>query len=77
MGGSQSTSSVSCWFCFRGTDDEEEREPKHTTPRKVRPSDDDYCHWVGAPDVDTKASAFIAKFHEARFMDLETQTSEI
>ncbi|KAG6522807.1 hypothetical protein ZIOFF_019962 [Zingiber officinale] len=76
MGGSQSTSSVSSWFCFRGTDEEEEREPKYT-PRKVRPSDDDCCYWVGAPDVDTKASAFIAKFHEARFLDLETQTSEI
>ncbi|RZR94094.1 hypothetical protein BHM03_00022714 [Ensete ventricosum] len=28
--------------------------------------------WVGEPDVDRKASAFIAKFHESRFMDLES-----
>lgn len=77
MGGSQSTASVSSCFCFRCADEEEEREGKHS-PSKVRPSDEDRCHWVvGEPDVDRKASSFIAKFHEARFMDLETQTSEV
>ena len=76
MGGGQSSSrSSSCFFFFRShrRDEEADGEPKYTS-RKVRPSDEDRGRWVGEPDVDVKASAFIAKFHETRFMDLERQT---
>lgn len=74
MGGNQST----C-FCFKcAVDDEEDREPRYSSSSKVRPSDEDRGrYWVGEPDVDNKATAFIAKFHEARFMDLETQTAGV
>ncbi|KAF5178724.1 hypothetical protein FRX31_031689 [Thalictrum thalictroides] len=42
--------------------------------RKVRPSDDDKAHWVAEPDIDRKASAFIARFYESRVSDPERQT---
>lgn len=42
--------------------------------RKVRPSDDDKHHWVAEPDIDRKASAFIARFYESRVSDPERQT---
>ncbi|WOL17488.1 hypothetical protein Cni_G26280 [Canna indica] len=83
MGGSQSSSSKSsssspsCFpfrSKFRDMDEEVDWEPRHSSRNKVRPSDEDRGRWVGEPDVDTKASAFIARFHEARFMDLERQT---
>ncbi|URD98614.1 hypothetical protein MUK42_31246 [Musa troglodytarum] len=75
MGGGQSSSRSSSCFFFRSQrrDDEADGEPKYTSS-KVRPSDEDRGRWVGEPDVDVKASAFIAKFHETRFMDLERQT---
>ncbi|KAI3951717.1 hypothetical protein MKW98_013775 [Papaver atlanticum] len=42
--------------------------------RKVRPSDDDKGRWVAEPDIDRKASAFIARFYESRVSDPERQT---
>ncbi|KAF8387595.1 hypothetical protein HHK36_026248 [Tetracentron sinense] len=42
--------------------------------RRVRPSDDDKVRWVAEPDIDNKASAFIAKFYETRVSDSERQT---
>ncbi|RRT64783.1 hypothetical protein B296_00009778 [Ensete ventricosum] len=72
MGGSQSSSS-SCLLFFKTKykDEEADWEPRYVS-RKIRPSDEDRGMWVGEPDVDRKASAFIAKFHESRFMDLES-----
>ncbi|RWW05917.1 hypothetical protein GW17_00030780 [Ensete ventricosum] len=71
MGGSQSSSCL----CFKPNkcrdDDEADGEARYVS-RKIRPSDEDRGRWVGEPDVDSKASAFIAKFHESRFMDLES-----
>lgn len=52
-------------------DDESDWEPRHT--RKIRPSDEDRPGRIGEPDVDIKATAFIAKFHETRFTDPERQ----
>ncbi|KAI4369346.1 hypothetical protein MLD38_017794 [Melastoma candidum] len=34
--------------------------------RKVRPSDYDKGRYVAEPGIDTKATAFIAKFHESQ-----------
>ncbi|KAL5702059.1 hypothetical protein ACHQM5_027325 [Ranunculus cassubicifolius] len=45
-----------------------------TNIRKVRPSDDDKDRWVAEPDIDNKASAFIAKFYESRVSDPDRQT---
>ena len=41
---------------------------------KVFPSDYDRGYWVGEPGIDNKASAFIAKFHEARRFEAQAQT---
>jgi len=41
-------------------------------PRKVFPSDEDRGYWVAEPGIDRKASAFIAKFHEARRFEAQT-----
>uniref|UniRef100_A0A803KN73 Uncharacterized protein n=1 Tax=Chenopodium quinoa TaxID=63459 RepID=A0A803KN73_CHEQI len=46
-----------------------------TPRRKVFPSDEDRGYWVAEPGIDRKASAFIAKFHEAR--RFETQSMAI
>ncbi|KMT14117.1 hypothetical protein BVRB_4g079390 [Beta vulgaris subsp. vulgaris] len=40
--------------------------------RKVFPSDEDRGYWVAEPGIDRKASAFIAKFHEARRFEAQT-----
>ncbi|WOK99819.1 hypothetical protein Cni_G08531 [Canna indica] len=40
--------------------------PRHASSRKVRPSDEE-----GDPDVDDKASAFIANFHKVHSFDLQ------
>ncbi|KAJ3679088.1 hypothetical protein LUZ60_017099 [Juncus effusus] len=71
MGGSQSC------FSFKTQnyrDDDIYAEPQRCTSRRVRPSDEDRGQYVGDPNVDWKATEFITKFHESRFMDLETQT---
>ncbi|CAL9108615.1 unnamed protein product [Musa hybrid cultivar] len=78
MGGKRYSSMSFCTLCFgrspRGDDEvewewEREREKKHT--RRVRPSDEDRGRWIGEPDVDKKASDFIARFYASRFMDSE------
>ncbi|RRT72104.1 hypothetical protein BHM03_00029485 [Ensete ventricosum] len=71
MGGSQSSSFKfsSCLFFKPKCNDD---EADWYVSRKVRPSDEDGGWWVGEPDVDRKASAFIAKFHASRIMDLES-----
>ncbi|THU59198.1 hypothetical protein C4D60_Mb03t22450 [Musa balbisiana] len=73
MGGSQSSSKSSSCLFFKAKykDEEADWEPRYVS-RKIRPSDEDRGKWVGEPDVDRKASAFIAKFHESRFMDLQS-----
>ncbi|URE28737.1 hypothetical protein MUK42_15771 [Musa troglodytarum] len=39
---------------------EEEAEPRHQRPRKVRRSDeDDRGHWYAEPDIDRKAKEYI------------------
>ena len=47
-----------------------EEQPRN----KVFPSDDDRGYWVGEPGIDNKASAFIAKFHEASRFEAQAQT---
>ncbi|CAL9134075.1 unnamed protein product [Musa textilis] len=72
MGGKRYSSMSFCTVCFGGSprgDDEVEWEKTHT--RRVRPSDEDRGRRVGEPDVDKKASDFIARFHASRFMDSE------
>ncbi|KAK9192441.1 hypothetical protein WN944_003132 [Citrus x changshan-huyou] len=42
------------------------------TARRIWPSDEDKgAYWVAEPGIDRKASAFIAKFHEARISESE------
>ncbi|THU44428.1 hypothetical protein C4D60_Mb02t07270 [Musa balbisiana] len=70
MGGSQSSFKfASCLFVKPKCNDD---DADWYVSRKVRPSDEDRGWWVGEPDVDRKASAFIAKFHASRIMDLES-----
>ncbi|GAB2294197.1 hypothetical protein Dimus_028415 [Dionaea muscipula] len=42
--------------------------------KRICTSDEDTRYWVAEPDIDRKASAFIAKFYEARMSDPESQT---
>ncbi|PKA62479.1 hypothetical protein AXF42_Ash009366 [Apostasia shenzhenica] len=74
MGGSSSSLFSSCLSFsshrYRCREDEEE-DYERRSRRKVRPSNEDGSRWVGEPDVDRKASDFIAKFHESRCMDPE------
>ncbi|KAL0548502.1 hypothetical protein IC582_012955 [Cucumis melo] len=43
--------------------------------RRMWPSDEDRgSRWVAEPGIDRKASAFIARFYEARVSDPERQT---
>ncbi|PIA60659.1 hypothetical protein AQUCO_00300288v1 [Aquilegia coerulea] len=39
--------------------------------RRVRRSDYDKGYWVAEPEINKKASAFIAKFYESRVSDAE------
>ncbi|KAG6469870.1 hypothetical protein ZIOFF_070803 [Zingiber officinale] len=73
MGGS---SMSFCGLCFGRPrrEDEETIEWEQRRARKVRPSDEDHGRWFGAPDVDEKASDFIARFYAAsRSTDSERQ----
>lgn len=73
MGGNSSSLSCSC-FSFSSAKShyrEEEDDWEWRGTRKIRPSDEDGTWGVGERDVDLKASDFIAKFHESRFMDPE------
>ncbi|KAI3839245.1 hypothetical protein MKW98_003444 [Papaver atlanticum] len=42
--------------------------------RRARASDDDRGRWVAEPDIDRKATAFIARFYESRVSDAEHNT---
>lgn len=42
--------------------------------RRMWPSDEDRGRWVAEPGIDRKASAFIARFYEARVSDPQRQT---
>ncbi|WOL13612.1 hypothetical protein Cni_G22382 [Canna indica] len=63
-----------CESCFKPKAIED--EPKYVSG-KVRPSDEDRGQWVGDFDVDNKATAFIAKFHETRVTDLESHETRV
>ncbi|KAK8914183.1 hypothetical protein KSP39_PZI024273 [Platanthera zijinensis] len=78
MGGKSSSLSCSCLSFsapsrFERRDEEDEWERRSGAASKIRPSEleeDDDKHWgFGERDVDRKASEFISKFHETRFMD--------
>ncbi|KAG1364340.1 hypothetical protein COCNU_11G011670 [Cocos nucifera] len=66
MGGSESSFSS----CFSSKNEEDEREPRCTST-KMRPSDEDRGRYVGEPDIDMKASEFIANVYKIRSMDPE------
>ncbi|KAG6468116.1 hypothetical protein ZIOFF_072684 [Zingiber officinale] len=71
-----SSSMSFCGLCFGRPrrEDEETIEWEQRRARKVRPSDEDHGRWFGAPDVDEKASDFIARFYAAsRSTDSERQ----
>ncbi|URE23259.1 hypothetical protein MUK42_16042 [Musa troglodytarum] len=78
MGASQSSSKSSSCLFFKPKYmvEEAEHEPRYVS-RKIRPSDEDRPRWVGDPDVDNKASAFIANFKKSRFMDPQSHTSSV
>ncbi|WOL12120.1 hypothetical protein Cni_G20885 [Canna indica] len=73
MGGKKSSSMSSfCCLCFGRSRDY--RDEGEEWERKLRPSDEDRGRrWVGEPDVDKKASDFIARFYASRYMDAERQ----
>ncbi|KAJ4968212.1 hypothetical protein NE237_014913 [Protea cynaroides] len=58
----------------RKSGDVEDTWDESVNLRRVRPSDEDKGRWVAEPDIDRKASAFIAKFYEARVSDSDRQT---
>ena len=69
MGGRKASSFFCLFFKFSGRSryrdvDDDDWEPRYT--RKIRHSDEDRWRWVGEPDVDKKASDFIARFHQSR-----------
>lgn len=75
MGGSQSSVSFCGLFNKKKKSwSESEYEGDERAQRKVWPSDEfeevnaGRGRWVGEVDVDSKASAFIAKFHQTRIM---------
>ncbi|ONK69431.1 uncharacterized protein A4U43_C05F22820 [Asparagus officinalis] len=68
MGGGHS----SCIFSTKSSYKDDEGDYNESrSARKIRPSDEDRRHnWIGEPDVDIKATAFIVKFHETRVTSL-------
>lgn len=68
MGGRKASSFLCLCFKFPGRsryrDEVDDWDPGYT--RKIRPSDEDRGRWVGEPDVDKKASEFIARFYQSR-----------
>ncbi|KAJ4812632.1 hypothetical protein LUZ62_025198 [Rhynchospora pubera] len=71
MGGFQSC------FSFRKQsykDDKPGYEPPRCTSIRVR-SDEDWGLYIADPDVDSKATELINKFHKKCFMDIETETA--
>ncbi|KAJ3679626.1 hypothetical protein LUZ60_017637 [Juncus effusus] len=69
MGKSSSNSFFSFCFSFSKKSRYYEDELYDFSPRyvrKIRPSDEDRGYYIGEPDVDRKASDFIARFYESR-----------
>jgi len=66
MGGARKTSFFCCFSGSRYMDDDIDWSPRYA--RKIRPSDYDRGWWVGEPDVDRKATDFIAKYR-SRFAE--------
>ncbi|CAD5168013.1 unnamed protein product [Musa acuminata subsp. malaccensis] len=74
MGGKRGSSKSFGCLCFgrsRNRDEEVDWEQRYT--RRISSSDEDRGRWIGEPDVDKKASDFIARFYASRFMDSEHQ----
>ncbi|KAJ7955349.1 hypothetical protein O6P43_021956 [Quillaja saponaria] len=76
MGGKKSSFSIfsvfkSCFSSGSGRDDDYWEEG--LSGGRIFPSDEDRRHWVAEPDIDSKASAFIARFHATRAADSEQQ----
>ncbi|KAJ3705917.1 hypothetical protein LUZ61_009622 [Rhynchospora tenuis] len=68
MGGCQSC------FSFRkqsSEDDEPGYEPPCCTSNRVQRSDGDWGLYIADPDVDSKATELINKFHTKCLMDIE------
>ncbi|XP_042513445.1 uncharacterized protein LOC122088304 [Macadamia integrifolia] len=57
-----------------GDEGEEDMWDEAVNVRRVRTSDEDKDCWVAEPDIDRKASAFIARFYECRVSNSEIQT---
>ncbi|KAL8157854.1 hypothetical protein AgCh_002536 [Apium graveolens] len=55
--------------CSGGSDDVKHYSWDDTA--RICPSDEDKGRWVGDRRIDSKASAFIARFHESRVSDPE------
>ncbi|KAG6471526.1 hypothetical protein ZIOFF_068969 [Zingiber officinale] len=73
MGGKQS---CACFGTSRVRESEVDWEPRST--RKIRPSDDDRGYfWFSEPDVDNKASDFIARFYASRYTEADQQAIRI
>lgn len=64
--GRKSLFSLCFSFSKKSTYYEDDFSPRYV--RKIRPSDEDRGYYVGEPDVDRRASAFIARFYESRQM---------
>ncbi|KAG6473278.1 hypothetical protein ZIOFF_067192 [Zingiber officinale] len=73
MGGKQS---CACFGTSRVRESEVDWEPRST--KKIRPSDDDRGYfWFSEPDVDNKASDFIARFHASRYTEADQQAIRV
>lgn len=73
MGGTQS---CACFGTSRVRENEVDWEPRHT--RRIRPSDDDRGYfWFSEPDVDNKASDFIARFYASRYTEADQQAIRV
>ncbi|KAG7029045.1 hypothetical protein SDJN02_10228, partial [Cucurbita argyrosperma subsp. argyrosperma] len=65
----------SCCFS-KGGRDEGYWDESGEIRRRMWPSDED-TRWVAEPGIDRKASAFIARFYDARVSDPERQTLSV
>ncbi|KAJ1260001.1 hypothetical protein BS78_10G198700 [Paspalum vaginatum] len=63
MGGSLSCFGSSSGGYYVYADEAGYEQPRMSSWRKVRPSDEDTLWYVGERDVDKKASEFISRFH--------------
>ncbi|CAL9218094.1 unnamed protein product [Arabidopsis halleri] len=56
--------------CSKEKDNWNEERVINVRPR-IMTTDDDGCSWIAEPCIDRRATAFIAKFHEAPIQDPE------